>query len=156
MKTLLLCLHASVLRVFSGRRRWAASLEGPHYHVDLVGELVGADKHIYCSGNNRNRKTRTHVSLTRGEKKTPKSVATILGLIRGTLWSGWNRECQASENTSQDGSTGSGSRELFSIGGFDGSGPVIKQPPFTWVTVGVRVSIYANRQGVQAWVGVYD
>lgn len=72
MKTLLLCLRASVLRVFSGRRRRAASLEGPHYHVDLVGELVGADKHIYCSGNNRNRKTRTHVSLTRGEKKPEK------------------------------------------------------------------------------------
>lgn len=74
MKTLLLCLRASVLRVFSGRhRRWAASLEGPHYHVDLMGELVGADKHIYCSGNNRNRKTRTHVSLTRGEKKHRKA-----------------------------------------------------------------------------------
>lgn len=72
MKTLLLRLRTSVVRVFSGHRRWAASLEGPHYHVGLVGELVGADKHIYRSGNNRNRKTRTHVSLTRGEKKRKK------------------------------------------------------------------------------------
>lgn len=60
------------------------------------------------------------------------TMATILGLIQETLWSGWNGECQASENTSQHESTGNGSRELFSNGGFDRSGPVIKRQPFTW------------------------
>lgn len=39
------------------------SLEGLQYHVDLVGELVGADKHVYHSGNNRDRDTRTYMSI---------------------------------------------------------------------------------------------
>ncbi len=74
------------------------------------------------------------------------TMATILGLIQETLWSGWNGECQASENTSQHESTGNGSRELFSNGGFDRSGPVIKRQPFTWwwqcVCVCVCASVY--------------
>lgn len=40
------------------------SLEGLQDHVGFVGELVGADKHVYRTGNNRDRDTRTHVSIT--------------------------------------------------------------------------------------------
>lgn len=39
------------------------SLEGLQYHVGLVGEPVGAHKHVYHSGNNRDRDTRTHMSI---------------------------------------------------------------------------------------------
>lgn len=38
-------------------------LEGLQDHVGLVDEPVGADKHVYHSGNNRDRDTRTHVSI---------------------------------------------------------------------------------------------
>lgn len=72
------------------------------------------------------------------------TMATILGLIQETLWSDWNGECQASENTSQHESTGNGSRELFSNGGFDRSGPVIKRQPFTWWWQCVSVRVCAG------------
>lgn len=39
------------------------SLEGLQDHVGLVDEPVGADKHVYHSENNRDRDTRTHVSI---------------------------------------------------------------------------------------------
>jgi len=77
----------------------------------------------------------TSVTETQGhtsQSYSKETMATTLGLIRETLSSGRNGECEASEDTSQHEATGNGSRELFSNGGFDRSGAVIKRQPFIW------------------------
>lgn len=43
-------------------------LEGLQDHVGLVGELVGAHKHVYHSANNRDRDTRTRASVIQQRK----------------------------------------------------------------------------------------
>lgn len=89
----------------------------------------------------------------------------MLALIQETLWSGWNGECQPSENTSLHESTGNGSRELFSNGGFDRSW-VCDQMTTIYMTVTVReractitvlamlVAVRTNESRGKGWVSV--
>lgn len=112
------------------------SLDALQSHVGLLGEPRLAKTFITLETSVTERKG--HACLSHSNQ----SMATILGLIQETLWSGWNGECQASENTSQHEFTGNGSRELFGAGGFDGSGTVIKQTPFTWCWRSACVWVY--------------
>lgn len=89
----------------------------------------------------------------------------MLALIQETLWSGWNGECQPSENTSLHESTGNGSRELFSNGGFDRSW-FCDQMTTIYVTVTVRgractitvlavlVAVRSNESRGKGWMSV--
>lgn len=106
--------------------------------------------------------TRGHVCQSCNKETT---ATTMLALIQETLWSGWNGECQPSENTSLHESTGNGSRELFSNGGFDRSW-FCDQMTTIYVTVTVRgractitvlavlVAVRSNESRGKGWMSV--
>lgn len=103
--------------------------------------------------------TRGHMCQSCNKETT---ATTMLALIQETLWSGWNGECQPSENTSLDESIGNGSRELFSNGGFDRSWfcdqmttiymtVTVRERPCTVTVLAVLVAMRTNESRGKGW-----
>lgn len=65
--------------VFSGCSHHG--LEGLQYHVGLVGEPVGADKHVYHSGNNRDRRCKDACVNHTAKKPWQQNIRTDPGNI---------------------------------------------------------------------------